>query len=206
MDDRIPASLRRNAPTLASGKDNGSGNTWGGGRIHSGNSCPEGSPTVQRQNQVRCFDSIYSYAMSTPLSPNSAHIRHLRQSISITGLSVTEFQEQVNIIADVEALLSRAVGEDNMQPCTIVGNLDGHSVLQASNRYFTPRKDAPNASEIPLAPDVDPYGILAKAVGSTLMHTEENVVYYYECTTSSDGKNPRCILCWYYCSIPQPWP
>jgi len=58
-------------------------------------------------------------------------------------------------------------------------------VLQASNCYFTPRKDALNASEIPLAPDVDPYGILAKAVGSTLMHTEEN---YYERTTSSDGK------------------
>ncbi len=102
MDDHIPASLWRNAPTLASGKDNRSGNTQGGDHIHSENSCPEGSPTVQRQNQVHCFNSIYSYAMSTPLSPNSVHIQHLRQSISITGLSVTEFQEQINIIADIE--------------------------------------------------------------------------------------------------------
>jgi hypothetical protein len=64
----------------------------------------------------------------------------------------------------------------------------GHHSLEFSNRYLTPRRDAPNAEHIPFTEVIDPHGILEKMTKSDYIHTEENVVHYYSCYMDEDGK------------------
>lgn len=113
-------------------------------------------------------------------SPNSNHIRHLKQGVSITGLGLEEFQSQLNMVPDIAALFTRAVNEDKIQPNSIVGELEEFTTLNASNRYFTPRKDARSAKELVFHNDVDPYGNLSRLIGPMYTHIEENNVSYYE--------------------------
>ncbi|KAF8802170.1 hypothetical protein BYT27DRAFT_7215577 [Phlegmacium glaucopus] len=55
-----------------------------------------------------------------------------------------------------------------------------------SNRYFTPKSEAPNAVGIVLADDVDPHGNLTRAAGSGYIHTEDNQVYYFKRQVKSE--------------------
>jgi len=128
------------------------------------------------------------------ISPNSKQIRHLRQDVSITGLGLDDFQNQVNMIPDIAALFTRAVSEDKIQPNAIIGELEDFSTLNASNRYFTPRKDSQLAKELQFHQDVDPYGNLTKLLGSALVHIEENKVLYYERVSSAHVGDTRCIF------------
>jgi hypothetical protein len=58
--------------------------------------------------------------------------------------------------------------------------------IDVANRYFTPRGSADSKEIQPLTAEVDPNGYLAKAAGTTYVHTEENKVYYFE--KAIDGK------------------
>ena len=60
------------------------------------------------------------------------------------------------------------------------------SALELSNRYFTPRKDIAEDNELILSADIDPYGYLANAAGTTLCYTEENAVQYFERQGTTD--------------------
>jgi len=60
------------------------------------------------------------------------------------------------------------------------------SALELSNRYFTPCKDMAEGGELVLLADIDPYGYLAKVVGTALCYTEENAVLYFERQGSND--------------------
>lgn len=113
-------------------------------------------------------------------SPGSKHIRHLRQDISITGLGLNDFQDQVNTIPFIAALFTRAVSEEKIQPNAVVGQLGDLTTLNASNRYFTPRRDAQTTQGLPFHQDVDPQGTLTRLLGSALVHIEDNNVSYYE--------------------------
>lgn len=113
-------------------------------------------------------------------SPTSKHIRYLKQGVTITGLGLDDFQSQLDMIPDIVALFTRAVNEDKIQPNSIIGEFEELSTLHASNRYFTPKKDAPNAKELTFHKDVDPFGNLARLLGPAHVHIEENVVSYYE--------------------------
>ena len=61
------------------------------------------------------------------------------------------------------------------------------SALKLSNRYFTPHKDMAEGGELVLSADIDPYGYLAKAVGTALCYTEENAILYFERQGSNDN-------------------
>jgi len=104
----------------------------------------------------------------------------LKQGVSITGLGLEDFQSQLNMIPNIAALFTRAIAEDKIQPNAIVGELGEFSTLNASNQYFTPRKDARTAKELAFHSDVDPHGNLSRLVGPTHTHIEENTVSYYE--------------------------
>ena len=60
------------------------------------------------------------------------------------------------------------------------------SALELSNRYFTPRKDIAEDNKLILSADIDPYGYLANAAGTTLCYTEENAVQYFERQGTTD--------------------
>ena len=114
------------------------------------------------------------------LSPSSKHVRFMKQGVTITGLGIDEFKNQLDMIPDVTALFTRAINEDKIQPNTIIGELDELPTLNASNRYFTPKKDALDTKPLAFHKDVDPFGNLTRLLGLDRVHIEENVVSYYK--------------------------
>jgi len=111
----------------------------------------------------------------------SPHVRHLRQSLTLTGFNTSTFQSVSENIAAVHELFGRFIGKNSLQPLSCVSGFGEYVSIDMSNRYFTPRRDETlGATEIPFTPDVDPHGFLGKAAGSGLFHSDENVVHYYE--------------------------
>ena len=78
---------------------------------------------------------------------------------------------------------------DQIAPGGIVDEYNGHSSIELSNRYFTPKKDALTEDYVSISTDIDPQGLLARAAGSKYVHTEQNAVKYYMRTTENDGNN-----------------
>jgi hypothetical protein len=64
------------------------------------------------------------------------------------------------------------------------------SIFEASNRYFTSKRDAPDMVPVPIPPSIDPHGILENLKKGGFIYGEENEVYYYRAheTTSSGTK------------------
>ena len=96
------------------------------------------------------------------------------------------------MVPEIAALFTRAVSEDKIQPNAIIREQDGMTTLNASNRYFTPKKDSKNGKELPFHQDIDPHGNLARLLGSGYSHIDDNNVFYYECMTTAhtgDTKN-----------------
>jgi hypothetical protein len=110
----------------------------------------------------------------------------LRQSVSITGLQSSIFEKIIHTVAEIHIAFSRAVGTENLEECQIITSYKEMSALELSNRYFTPHEDIAEGDELTLSADVDPYGYLANAAGTTLCHTEENAVLYFERQGSND--------------------
>ena len=104
----------------------------------------------------------------------------MRQGVTITGLQSFTFNKNIYTVAEVHALFSRAVGVDKLEECQVITAYKGMSALELSNRYFTPRKNMVEDDELILSADIDPYGYLAKAAGTTLCYTEENAVLYFK--------------------------
>lgn len=124
-------------------------------------------------------------------SPSSKHIRYLKQGVSITGLGLDDFMTQVNTLPDIAALFTRAVNEDKIEPNTIVGQQDDITTLNASNRYFTQKKDAQMGRDVQLDRDIDPHGTLTRLLASGFVHTDENIVSYYERVKSGDAGDTK---------------
>ena len=114
------------------------------------------------------------------LSPSSKHVRFMKQGVTITGLGIDEFKNQLDMILDVTALFTRAINEDKIQSNTIIGELNELPTLNASNQYFTPKKDALDTKLLAFHKDVDPFGNLTRLLGLDRVHIEENIVSYYK--------------------------
>ncbi|KAF8958454.1 hypothetical protein BDZ97DRAFT_2047168 [Flammula alnicola] len=121
--------------------------------------------------------------------------RFLRQSITVTGLKSPTFAKVVENVAEVHALFSRTVGQNQLQECSMIAEDGDDPVLEMSNRYFTPKKDAPQMPSIPLTADIDPHGYLARAGGQSHIHGEDNVVYYYERQKAQDTGDHKFVPC-----------
>lgn len=90
-------------------------------------------------------------------------------------------------IAEVHAFFGRIVGTDRLQACTMSTTFDGTAAVEMSNRYFTPKKNGPDAAAgILLGEDIDPHGHLTRAAGTGYVHTEDNQVHYYERQVKSE--------------------
>jgi hypothetical protein len=62
-----------------------------------------------------------------------------------------------------------------------------HVSLDASNRYFTPKRDAKNMTHVPFDRLVDPQGILENMATAGYVHGEENIVRYFARRIEEDG-------------------
>jgi hypothetical protein len=59
--------------------------------------------------------------------------------------------------------------------------------LDASNRYFTPKRDAKNMAHVPFDRLVDPQGILENMATAGYVHGDENIVKYYARRIDENG-------------------
>ena len=103
----------------------------------------------------------------------------------ITGLQSSTFSKIIATIAEIHAVFSRAVRAERLEECQIITSYRGMSALELSNCHFTSHKEMAEGSELVLSTDIDPYRYLAHAVGMTLCHTK-NAVLYFERQGSND--------------------
>ena len=88
-------------------------------------------------------------------------------------------------------MFDRNVPEASLEPWTptwTTASAVQGSEFEASNRYFTSKRDAPDMEPVPFSPSVDPRGILEDLKKGGFLHGEENKVYYYRVNeNASDG-------------------
>lgn len=66
--------------------------------------------------------------------------------------------------------------------------IDPHGTITASNRFFTPAKQAAGLSTVAVNDEIDPRGALARVDQTKWIHTEDNSVDYYV-AGNTDGGN-----------------
>ncbi|KAM6495330.1 hypothetical protein JOM56_009953 [Amanita muscaria] len=131
----------------------------------------------------------YDLPPFTAHTPNiSKQVKYLRQSISLTGLGAPHFEASMKGLTNIFVLFSRFVPADKLQACSMMGKFGEHASMDSGNRYFTAKKDNPTERNIPFSTDVDPNRILERAAGSGYIHSEHNIVRYYERVETTDNK------------------
>ena len=60
---------------------------------------------------------------------------------------------------------------------------NGYPSIDASNRYFTPKRDVSHDDHLQYPKVVDPRGVLSSIAGHDLVYAPENVVEYYQVTS-----------------------
>ena len=96
---------------------------------------------------------------------------------------------QYNSIACVYSLFSGHVPRDKLKPCAIVDSYGEFSSIELSNRYFSSIKDCgPTEKHISFSSEIDPLGILSSFKNSNFIHSENNIVEFYERNILESGK------------------
>ncbi|KAF8148181.1 hypothetical protein B0H34DRAFT_803026 [Crassisporium funariophilum] len=109
----------------------------------------------------------------------SGKVKYLCQSATLTAFGNSVFDKSIEDMAAIYAIFTRAIG-DNLVEGAVHSTYKDFSAIDVANRYFTPRGGAATKEIRPLTAEVDLKGYLAKAAGSTYVHTEENKVYYFK--------------------------
>ncbi|KAF8881012.1 hypothetical protein BD779DRAFT_1445810, partial [Infundibulicybe gibba] len=112
--------------------------------------------------------------------------KFFRQSLTLAGLGSATFDAAVEATSGMFATFQRQFAEGTLDVWK-TPHYKMHSSLAISNRYLTPKRDAPNMEHIPFDPEVDAHGQLELVVKDGYVHGEENIVEYYTQRTQ-DGK------------------
>ena len=111
----------------------------------------------------------------------------MRQSVMLTGLSSTKFNDAMASIRAIEDMFRQLITTGQMDDWA-PSNFKGHMTIDISNRYFTPAHDASLQDEqVPFSMAVDPDRLLSVAMGNDFVHTEDNEVKYYEAHKNTQG-------------------
>ena len=111
--------------------------------------------------------------------------------MTLTGLGSPTFDLALQAIRDVHGFFDRAFKAGRLQPseALVLDRATGHTHLHASNRFLTPRKEAPDMEALALDDGVDPNNFLRQALNSgKFFHGEDNQVEYYACELNEGGK------------------
>jgi hypothetical protein len=96
----------------------------------------------------------------------------------LVGYGTNTFNDAITSAQEIYGMFDRNLPEASLESWALTRATQG-SIFEASNRYFTPKRDAPDMEPIPISPLVDPRGILENLKKETFLHGEENQVYYY---------------------------
>jgi hypothetical protein len=132
------------------------------------------------------YKNVDDYPTHYPNSITPARYKFIRQSISITGAGTTTFNEALKAVQEIYTLFHRQFPDGKLESWN-TPDYAGHTAIDISNRYFTPKRDAPKMEHIPFGEAVDPHGILEDMAKSGYVHGEENKVSYYVCHFDEQG-------------------
>ena len=149
---------------------------------------PNGRKAQVSSIEMKSRQHLQPYRCSIP----SERYKFLRQSLTITGAGTPTFMDMIKSSHEIYQLFHRQFVEGTLQPLSST-NHAAHIALDMTNRYFTPKRDAPGTPHLPFTNAVDPYGILEKMVGSDYVHAEESEVYYYTLCVDEEGTK-RCVI------------
>jgi hypothetical protein len=130
---------------------------------------------------------MYISQLSFSITP--ARYKFLRQGISITGAGTTTFDDAVKSAQEIYSLFLRQFPDGKLGHWSPATHL-GQPAFDLSNRYFTPKRDAPQMEHIPFTETEDPHGILEGMAKSGYIRGEDNKVQYFTCHVDDKG-NPR---------------
>ncbi|KAF8867494.1 hypothetical protein BD779DRAFT_1685747 [Infundibulicybe gibba] len=109
--------------------------------------------------------------------------KFLRQSVGLTGLGSPTFDAAVEATHQIFETFQRQFQEGALEvwqgDVWETPSHQSHPSLPTSNRYLTPRRDAPHMEHIPFESSVDPHGHLEAMLKDGYVHGEENIVEYY---------------------------
>lgn len=114
-----------------------------------------------------------------------ARYRFVRQSVTLDGAGNQDFDDGKKARELIHKLFDRYFEENSLEP------LCDTETMEISNRYLTPKRDAPTDRHIGFDSLVDPKGILEGMAkeGDGFVHTEDNVVMFWQRKTNAEGKH-----------------
>ncbi|KAF8235860.1 hypothetical protein L208DRAFT_1254761, partial [Tricholoma matsutake] len=114
--------------------------------------------------------------------------------VTLVGYGTSTFESAISAAQEVYSIFDRNVQDASLETwfMTSTSTAQGHA-LKASNRYLTPKCDAPGMEPIPILPLVDPRGVLEKLKKEGFLHGKDNQVHYYQ-VHKSDAKGTKINL------------
>lgn len=124
-----------------------------------------------------------------PISNYSSrgHPGNIRQSVSLTGVGIDNFEIQGQCVRRVEELLARDFKEGEMDKWT-TSNMYGYVSIDMGNRYFSAAKECSCLQALTMDNTIDPKGHLRAAAGTDYIHVQENEVKYFELLVNTGDK------------------
>ncbi|KAK7037367.1 hypothetical protein VNI00_011117 [Paramarasmius palmivorus] len=117
--------------------------------------------------------------------------RHVQQRVLLTGLDSPTFAEAMQGLARIDGVLRQAIREDH--PRALLGETEGYTTVEIANRYFTSKKVTREEHHVNFTKEVDPKGILNDLRGEAFVHTQDNVVEYYQRQVVNGGQKFKTI-------------
>ncbi|KAF8884361.1 hypothetical protein BD779DRAFT_1472127 [Infundibulicybe gibba] len=154
--------------------------------IKNANATEEGTEKEEMVFTVAGVITVIDFPPMERRSVALGQYKFFRQSLTITGLGSPTFEAAVEATSSMFAKFQRQFPEGTLEVWQ-TPRYQSHSCLAISNRYLTPRRDAPNMEHIPFDPEVDPHGQLESVIKDGYVHGEENIVEYYT-QMDKDGK------------------
>src|ERR1700734_3717792 len=91
----------------------------------------------------------------------TSQARYLRQGVTLVGCETPMFDEAIDAAQEIYGMFDRNIQDTLLEPWSLSPSQDTQGrALDASNRYFTSKWDAPGAVSVPIPANIDPRGIL----------------------------------------------
>ena len=107
------------------------------------------------------------------------------------GYGSATFDNAIKSIQEIYGLFDRNVPEESLESWAPTSSMAQGCVFEASNRFFTSKREAPDMEPVPISPLIDPRGILETLKKEDFVHGEENEVYYYRVRENASRRSKR---------------
>jgi len=113
------------------------------------------------------------------ISQQGYRTRHqLQQGVSIMGENIELFNAAINGMYAIQSIFAQEFNDSMLGYSPLLYN--DYPIIDASNRYFSSRKDISVDQLLTFPRNVDPNGVLQSFLSHDLAYASDNVVEYYK--------------------------